>query len=80
LQEKVLREEFIDNVICGLQDELPRRHDSFESELKALREEKRRIESELRRLVEMIGVGNGSPTVMAAITSGKPEFEKSPTR
>src|ERR1700751_1060475 len=31
LQEKVLREEFIDFVICGLQEELRQRHDSFES-------------------------------------------------
>jgi hypothetical protein len=55
-------------VICGLQEELRQRHDSFESGLKALREEKHRIESELKRLVEMIAVGNGSSTVMAAIT------------
>jgi site-specific DNA recombinase len=68
LQEKVLREEFIDYVICGLQEELRQRYDSFESGLKALREEKHRIESELKRLVETIAVGNGSPTVMTAIT------------
>jgi hypothetical protein len=68
LQEKVLREEFIDYAICGLQEELRQRHDSFESGLKALREEKHRIESELKRLVETIAVGSGSPTVMAAIT------------
>jgi len=67
LQEKVLREEFIDYVICGLQEELRQRHDSFGSGLKALREEKNRIESELKRLVETIAVGNGSPTVMSAI-------------
>jgi len=54
-------------VICGLQEELRQRHDSFESELKALREEKHRIESALKRLVETIAVGSGSPTVMAAI-------------
>jgi hypothetical protein len=67
LQERVLREEFIDYVICGFQEELRQRHDSFESGLKALREEKHRIESELKRLVETIVVGSGSPTVMAAI-------------
>jgi site-specific DNA recombinase len=67
LPEKVLREEFIDYVICGLQQELRQRYDSLESELKALREEKHRIESELKRLVETIAVGSGSPTIMAAI-------------
>jgi hypothetical protein len=64
----VLRQEFIDYVICGLQEELRERHKAFESGLKALRDEKQRIESELKRLVETIAVGNGSPTVMAAIT------------
>ena len=39
----------------------------FELGLKALRDERQRIEAELRRLVESIAVGNGSPTVMAAI-------------
>jgi hypothetical protein len=67
LQDRVLREEFIDYVICGLQEELCQRHDSFKSGLKSLREEKQRIESELKRLVEAIAVGNGSPTVMTAI-------------
>jgi hypothetical protein len=67
LQEKVLREEFIDYVICGLQEEFRQRHDSFESGLKALREEKHRIESELKLLVETIAVGSGSLTIMAAI-------------
>ncbi len=68
LQDKVLREEFIDYVICGLQDEIRQRNEAFESGLKALREEKHRIESELERLVEMIAVGNGSLTIMGAIT------------
>jgi site-specific DNA recombinase len=68
LQDKVLRREFIDYVICGLQEELRERHKAFESGLKALRDEKQRIESELKRLVETIAVGKGSPTVMAAIT------------
>jgi hypothetical protein len=36
--------------------------------LKALRDEKHRIESELKRLVDMIASGNASATVMAAIT------------
>lgn len=68
LQDRVLREEFIDYVICGLQDEIRQRHEAFESGLKALRDEKHRIESELKRLVEMIAIGNGSPSIMAAIT------------
>ena len=68
LQDKVLREEFIDYVICGLQEEIRQQHETFESGLKALRDEKQRIESELKRLVETIAVGSGSPTVMAAIT------------
>ncbi|PYU04180.1 MAG: hypothetical protein DMG34_11120 [Acidobacteria bacterium] len=65
LQEKVLREEFIDYVICGLQEELRQRHDSFGSGLKALREEKNRIESELKRLVETIGIGRADRKVHA---------------
>jgi len=64
----VLREEFIDYVIAGLQEELRQRHQEFESGLKALRDEKQQIEMELKRLVEIIAVGNGSTTVMAAIT------------
>jgi hypothetical protein len=43
-------------------------HGSFESGLHALRDEKRRIEVELKRLVEMIAVGNGSTSIMAAIS------------
>ncbi len=52
----------------GLQEELRQRHEAFESGLKALRDDKQRIEVEAKRLVEMIAVGNGSPAVMAAIT------------
>ena len=68
LQDRVLRQQFIDYVICGLQEELRQRHEAFESGLKTLRDEKQRIEAELKRLVETIAVGSGSPTVMAAIT------------
>jgi hypothetical protein len=67
LQDKVLREEFIDYVICGLQEELRNRHEAFESGIRALRDEKQQIEAELKRLVETLAIGNGSPTVMAAI-------------
>jgi site-specific DNA recombinase len=67
LQDQVLRAEFIDYVICGLQEELQQRHEALNSELKALREEKHRIESELKRLVESIATGSASSTVMTAI-------------
>lgn len=68
LQAQVLREEFIDYVIAGLQEELRQRHDVFDSWLQALRDEKQRIEVELKRLVEMIANGSASPSVMSAIT------------
>jgi site-specific DNA recombinase len=68
LQDCVLREEFIDYVIVGLQEEIRQRHSAFDSWLKSLREEKQRIEMELKRLVEMIATGSGSQSVMAAIT------------
>jgi site-specific DNA recombinase len=68
LQDRVLREEFVDYVIAGLQEEIRQRHSTFDSWLKSLREEKQRIEMELRRLVEMIATGSGSQSVMAAIT------------
>jgi hypothetical protein len=69
LQDRVLREEFIDYVICGLQEELRQRHEALESWRKALQDEKQRIEGELKRLVGMIASGSGdSPTIMAAIT------------
>jgi len=68
LQDKVLREEFVDYVILARQEESQRRHEAFEWRLKALRDETQRIEAELKRLVERIAVGNGSPTIMAAIT------------
>ncbi len=67
LQERVLREEFIDYVIAGLQEEIRQRHDSVESWLKDLRSEKACIEAELKRLVEMIASGTASTTVMSAI-------------
>jgi hypothetical protein len=68
LQNRVLREEFIDYVIAGLQEELRQRHDALGMWLKALRDEKQRIELELKRLVEMIATGSGSPSIMTAIT------------
>jgi len=76
LQDRVLRQEFIDYLICGLQEELRQRHEAFESGLKALRDEKQRIEAELKRLVEMIAVGSGSPTIIAAITEREGRLRK----
>jgi hypothetical protein len=55
-------------VIAGLQEELRRKHDAFEFWLQTLRDEKQWIEIELKRLVEMIANGSGSPSIMAAIT------------
>jgi site-specific DNA recombinase len=67
LRDKVLREEFVEYVICGLQEELRQRHENLEAGFERLRDEKRRIEVELKRLVDTIAVGNSSATVMAAI-------------
>lgn len=55
-------------MIAGLQEELRQRHNAFDSWLKALKDEKQRIEVEVKRLVEMIATGSGSPGIMAAIT------------
>jgi len=54
LQVRVLREEFIDYVLAGLQEELRKRHDALETRLKTLRAEKKRIEIELARLVRRL--------------------------
>src|SRR6516162_5305142 len=68
LQDKVLREEFIDYVICGLKEELKQKHEELELWKKTLQAEAERIELELRHLIEAIAAGNSSPTVMAAIS------------
>ena len=68
LQQAVLREEVIDYAVARLRDELEKRHEELNSGLRSLKEEKQRIEAELKNLVEAIAVGNGSPAVMAAIT------------
>ena len=68
LQDKVLREEFIDYVICGLKEELKQKHEELESWKKTLQAEVERIELELKHLIEAIAAGNSSPTVMAAIS------------
>lgn len=67
LKEKVLREEAIDYVVVALQEELQQRHETINAELQSMRDERRRIEGELQRLVESIAVGNGSPAIMVAI-------------
>ena len=68
LQDKVLREEFIDYVICGLKEELKQKHEELESWKKTLQAEVERIELELKHLIETIAAGNSSSTVMAAIS------------
>jgi hypothetical protein len=68
LQDRVLREDFVDYVIAGRQEELRQKHDAFECWLLTLRDENQAIEMELKRLVEMIANGSGSPSIMAAIT------------
>jgi hypothetical protein len=54
-------------VIVGLQEELKQRHGAFEAWLKTLRDEKQRIEVELKRFVDLIAGGSASPSIMAAI-------------
>src|SRR5437899_5326043 len=67
-QDRVLREELIEYVIAGLQEEIRQRHSAFDSWLKSLREETQRIEVDLNSLVEVIATGIGSQSVLAAIT------------
>jgi hypothetical protein len=67
LQDRVLREEAIDYTVAALQEELKRRHESLNAELRFAREERKRIEGELQRLVQSIAEGHGSSAVMAAI-------------
>jgi site-specific DNA recombinase len=67
LQDKVLREDAVDYVVAALQEELEQRHESLNAELRTLRDERQRIDGELRHLVESIAVGKGSPAIMAAI-------------
>jgi hypothetical protein len=57
----------IDCTVAALQEELKRRHDSLNAELRFAREERRRIEGELQRLVESIAEGYGSSAIVAAI-------------
>ena len=68
LQESVLREEVVDYAVARLGLELEKRQEQLTTELRNLKEEKQRIEMELRNLVEAIAAGNGSPAIMAAIT------------
>ena len=68
LKETVLREEVIDCAVARLGLELEKRQEQLSTELRSLKEEKQRIDGELRNLVEAIAAGNGSPAIMAAIT------------
>jgi len=58
----------IDYAVVRLGLELEKRQEQLNAELRSLKEEKQRIEGELRNLVEAIAVGNGSPAIMVAIT------------
>jgi len=79
-RDKVLREEFVEYLICGLQEELRQRHENLEAGLERLRDEKRRIEVELKRLVDTIAAGNSSATVMATINEREASCGKSQIR
>ena len=68
LQQAVLREEVIDYAVARLRDELEKRHEELNRELRNLKEEKQRIKAKSKNLVEAIAVGKDSPVVMAAIT------------
>lgn len=68
LQQAVLREEVIDYAVACLRDEIEKRHEELNRGLRSVKEEKQRIEAELKNLVEAIAAGKGSPAVMAAIT------------
>ena len=80
LQDKVLREEFIDYVICGLKEELKQKHEELELWKKTLQAEAERIELELKHLIEAIAAGNSSPTVMAAISQREARLRESGTK
>jgi site-specific DNA recombinase len=67
LNDQVLHAEVVDYVVAALQEELHRRHESLNAELKVAREERQRLEGELRCLVETIAAGSGSPAIMAGI-------------
>jgi hypothetical protein len=68
LSESVPCTEVVEYVLVRLREELHKDHEKLESWRKGLAEEKRRIEAELKRLVEMIAVGHGSTAIMAGIT------------
>src|SRR5437899_12137028 len=66
-QDCVLREELIEYVIAGLQEEIRQRHSTFDSWLKSLREERQRIEVDLNSIVEVITTQIGSTSVLARL-------------
>jgi hypothetical protein len=67
LQGRVLRNEFIDYVVCGLRDELQEQQEALDTATRERPEEKHRIEVELKRLVDSIAARSASPSIMAAI-------------
>ena len=67
LQETVLSEEVIDYAVKRIAEELERQHDELNSELAQLRDESRRHETEIARLVEAIATGRGGSSLTEAI-------------
>jgi hypothetical protein len=57
----------LDYAVARLREELQRRHEALSCQLMTLKEEKRRIQSEIVNLVDAIASGKGSPSVTAAI-------------
>src|SRR5712675_3199291 len=53
--------------MASLHEEIQQCHAASNADLQSMRDERRRIEGELRRLVESIAVGNGSLAIMGAI-------------
>ncbi len=75
LQESVLREEVIDYAVARLRDELQKRHEDLNTYLRSLKEEKQRIEAELKNLTDAIATGNGSLAIRAAIAEREPRLQ-----
>lgn len=74
LQENVLREEVITYAVERLGAELEKHFVQLDSHLETLRERKRQIDTEIRRLVDSIASGEASPSVMAAIAAREHEL------
>ena len=66
----------LDYAVERLREEPQRRHEALSCQLLALREEKRRIQSEIANLGEAIAAGKSLPSVMAAITDRKEKIRE----